>query len=103
MKTALLVLCCLCASAAFGQSVAGGARSNEPQVIELPSHPQHATPRDMGYQESLLGESGPTIGHGVRPLWEVAPPVNEVPLGDVARAFRKEHEKAKKAVIVFDK
>jgi hypothetical protein len=101
MKTALLVLCCLCATAAFGQ-VGGGALSNEPQVLVMPSHPQQAYQHAMGERQSLLEASGPSSAHGVRPLWEVAPPVNAVPLGDVARTYRKEHATAKKAVIIWN-
>jgi hypothetical protein len=100
MKTAILVLCCFCATVAFGQA---GAMSNEPQVITLPSHPLHASQHDMAMHENLLGNSGPDFARGVRPLWEVAPEVSAVPLGDVARALRKEHAKAKKAVVVWEK
>jgi hypothetical protein len=55
----------------------------------------------MGRQRSLLGSSGYSSAKGERPLWEFAPPPRPVvPLADTARALRKQHELAKKAVFV---
>jgi hypothetical protein len=103
MKYVLFVLCALCATTAFGQSTAGGGVLNaEPQLIEVPSHPAHAMQQDMGLEQNLLGNSSPVWAHGERPLWEVAPKIHVVPLGDIARDLRKEHATAKKALIVWD-
>lgn len=103
MKLTFLLLCVLCATAAFGQATAGGAvLSAEPQIVELPNHPAQATQQAMGIEQNLLGNSENLSGHGQRPLWEVAPKTQSVPLGDIARDLRKEHAMAPKAVIVWD-
>jgi hypothetical protein len=101
MKTTLFVLCFLCATAALGQSAGGGsALSSEPRVIEFPSHLGHASQRPMALEQNLLEKSSYVYAHGERPLWEVAPVTNAMPLGDVARILRKEHETTKKADFV---
>ena len=103
MKTAFLLFCVLCASAAFGQSVAGtSVLSAEPVAIVVPSHPGHATQQNMLSEQSLLGTSTYVSAHGERPLWEVAPKKVEVSLGDVARACRKDHAVAKKSANVVE-
>jgi len=101
MKVTIVILVLFCASAAFGQaSAAVSALSAQPVVIELPSHPQHAGFSPLGHEQSLSPSSAYTVGQGERPLWEVAPPHYERPLGDIARAFREEHAKMPKAVII---
>jgi len=57
----------------------------------------------MAQEQSLLQGSGSVyVAEGERPLWEVAPKEPPaVPLGDVARAYRKQHETAKKAQFVY--
>jgi hypothetical protein len=103
MKISLVLFCFLCATTALGQSVSGGsALSAEPQVLQFPSHPARAMQQAMGERENILESSTIVSARGERPLWEVAPKRHEVPLGDVARMFRKEHATAKKAVIVWD-
>jgi len=103
MKTTLVVLCLLCATVAFGQSVGGGAvLNNEPQVFQFSSHPQRAAQQSIAEEQSLLENHVSVSAHGVRPLWEVAPVSNPVPLGDVARLLKKEHATAKKAEIVWE-
>lgn len=103
MKTTLLLLCVLCTAAAFGQAGLGtAALSNEPVVIQMITHPGHAAPQPMALEQSLLVRSGPVSAKGERPLWEVAPAANTVPLGDVARMLRKEHAVAKKATAVWE-
>ena len=98
MKTTLFALCFLCATAAFGQSAAGGgALSNEVQVFQMASHPQRATQMPMAQEQNLFDRSGYFFVEGERPLWEVQPLSPKVPLGDIARTLRKEHETAKKA------
>jgi hypothetical protein len=102
MKTTLFALCFLCATtAAFGQSAAGGgALSNEGQVFQMASHPQRATQMPMAQEQNLFDRSGYSFVEGERPLWEVQPLSPKVPLGDIARALRKEHETAKKAEFI---
>jgi hypothetical protein len=101
MKTTLFGLCFLCATAAFGQSaVGGGTLSNEVQVFQMASHPQRATQMPMAQEQNLFDRSGYSFVEGERPLWEVQPLAPKVPLGDIARALRKEHETAKKADFV---
>jgi hypothetical protein len=103
MKITLFLFCLFCATAAFGQAVYGGSALNaEPQMLNFPTHPARALQQPMGQQENILESSAIVSAHGERPLWEVAPKKQEVPLGDVARMFRKEHATAKKAVIVWD-
>jgi len=103
MKTLLLLACIFCTAAAFGQAtVGGGAISSQPQLIVVPSHPQHASSRPMGSAENLLGQGGYTYARGERPLWEVAPDRVEKPLGDQARELRHERLAAKKAKRVWE-
>ncbi len=101
MKRTLIVLFVLCAASAFGQLP--GALSNQPVVFEIPDHPQHASVHDLANEQSLLGGSNYSYAQGERPLWEFGPVSQPVPLGDVARAVRKEKLEAKKAAIVFEK
>jgi len=53
--------------------------------------------------QNLLGNAGYYYAQGERPLWEFGPVSQPIPLGDIARAFRKEHAAAKKAQRVFEK
>jgi hypothetical protein len=99
-KTTLFVLCLLCATAAFGQSVGGSVLSSEVQVLRLPDHSQHASQQPMAQEQNLRENSSYTYAQGERPLWELAPVSHPVPLGDVARMLRKEHAAAKKADFV---
>lgn len=102
MKTTLLLLFLFCAAAAFGQ----GSLSNQPVVLELPDHPQHASYGAMASEHPLVGGSSDTYTYaqGERPLWEFGPVSDPpIPLGDIARAFRKEKLAAKKADKVLEK
>ena len=103
MKTTLVVLFVLCAAMAFGQ--AAGVMSSDVQVIELTGHPQRASIHEMAPEQPLVGGTAATYSYaqGERPLWEFGPVSQEVPLGDVARAYRKEKLTAKKAEIIFEK
>ena len=96
MKAAIVLACLFCATAAFGQ--VGGLLSNEVRPLQLASHTQRAKPQAMSLEQNLRITSSYTAAHGERPLWEFASLTPEVPLGDVARELRKEHETAKKAV-----
>jgi hypothetical protein len=99
MKTTLIVLFLLCATAAFGQAAAG--LNAEPQMVQFMTHPQHAAVQAMGQEQNLLVSSGYTSARGERPLWEVMVPAPQVPLGDTARILKQEHALAKKATIVW--
>jgi hypothetical protein len=103
MKTTLLVLCLLCATAAFGQAITGtGALSSEPYILQFPTHPGHATQRPLAPAQSLLETSALVYERGVRPLWEVAKASEPIPLGDAARILRKEHGTATKARVIWE-
>jgi len=102
MKITLFALVVLCATGAFGQSVL----SSQPQIIEPPSHPQHADAHALATETSLVGGGTYTYAKGERPLWEFGSPQPQptlTPLGDVARSYRKEKQSAKKAEIVLEK
>ena len=104
MKTTLLVLFILCAATAFGQLT--GSISSQPQVVQVPDHPQHAEPHAMASERFIVGGgyNTYTVAQGERPLWEFGPvSAPPTPLGDVARAYRKEKSTAKKAEIVLEK
>jgi hypothetical protein len=102
MKTTLLALFILVAATAFGQT--GGVLSNQPQIIEPPSHPLHADQHSLASETPLVGGGAYTYAQGERPLWEFGSPnPAPTPLGDVARAYRKEKQAARKAEFVFEK
>jgi hypothetical protein len=93
MKTtifALCVLCLLCATSAFGQTAS--VLSNTPQVTQMLEHPEHASVHAMAQETTLLGPNPYTYAQGEQPLSEFgSSPMYETPLGDVARAYRKQH------------
>jgi hypothetical protein len=107
MKITMIVLFILLAGlwtgSAFGQTGVS-TLSNQPQVIQSASHPQHAEMHSMAIETPLVGGGGYTYAQGERPLWEFGP-VSEppTPLGDVARAYRREKQSARKAEIVLEK
>lgn len=106
LKTAIFVLCFLGATAALGQSV--GSTSGIAPVsnsVQMPSHVELASQRPMAQEQNLLEHSTYYFAEGELPLWEVQSLLHSrpVPLGDIARAFRKDHELVKKAdIIVHD-
>jgi len=103
MKTTLFVLLILCTVSAVGQAGVG-VTSGQPSVLEMSGHPEHASQHDLAPEQSLLGTASPyTFAQGERPLWEFGPVSQPTPLGDIARAYRKEKQMAKKAEIVFEK
>jgi hypothetical protein len=57
----------------------------------------------MGQESSLLSTSSYSYATGEQPLADLGTLPRETPLGDLARAYRKEHAAAAKAVIVLDK
>jgi len=103
MKTTLVVLFILCAAAAFGQIA--GSLSGEVQEVQMYGHPQHASVHEMAPEQPIVGGTPATYTYaqGERPLWEFGPVSDPVPLGDIARAYRKQKLTAKKAEIIFEK
>ena len=99
MKTLAFMLSLFCATGALAQ--VAGVLSSEPQRIEVPSHPEHASRQPLAAEKSILGDTTPTIAHGVRPLWELAPVHEEISLGEAARIQRRQHASAKKAPVVW--
>lgn len=98
MRTALVLLLVVSSTLAFGQATVGNSvLSNQPQILQVPSYPQHATIQPMGREQTLLEPTTMTYAQGERPLWEFASAKDVVPLGDIARMLRKEHETVKKA------
>jgi hypothetical protein len=104
MKITLLALLILTTAAAFGQTA--GSISSQVQSINIPEHVQHADRHDLAQERPLVGGGSETYTYaqGERPLWEFGPLLPPpTPLGDVARAIRKDKLAAKKAEIVFEK
>jgi hypothetical protein len=103
MKTTLFVLFILCSASALGQLAP--VLSNQPAAIAMTEHPAHASQHEMATEQPLVGGAlnTYTYAQGERPLWEFGPVSEPVPLGDVARAYRKEKITAKKAGFVFEK
>jgi len=102
MKTTIFALCFLCASAAaFGQTAS--VLSNNPQPIYMPDdHPQRAAEHAMATESSLLSSGSISYAKGEVPLAELASPMYHTPLGDIARAYRKEHATVPKAAKVSE-
>jgi hypothetical protein len=101
MKTTglLCFLFLLFASLTWGQSLGPSVVNGQPQPLHLTGNPQHAGAAPLAEQKSLLGSGAYSSAKGERPLWEVAPPPRPtIPLADTARALRKQHEVAKKAI-----
>lgn len=104
MKITLCLLFILCAAAAFGQTAP--VLPNQVQMVMVPEHPQHADQHEMAVERPLVGGAPGTYTYaqGERPLWEFGPAFPPpTPLGDVARAYRREKLGVKKAEIVLDK
>ena len=89
MRTILCTLCLLCGAAAFAQQSAP-VLPNIPQPMVMTEHPQRAYQHSMRQETSLLDTSVYTYAQGEVPLSELGSLEQETPLGDVARAFRKE-------------
>jgi len=103
MKRTHLLCFLFLASLTWGQSIGPSVVNGQPQPLRLPGNAQHASAAPLAIQHSLLGFSSSSAAKGERPLWEVAPPRAPItPLGDTARALRKQHEVVKKAVIVHE-
>lgn len=102
MKTTIIALCLLCATAAFAQSAP--VLSGTAQPMQMLEHPGHASEHSMAPETSLLSTVSPyTYAQGEVPLSELGSLPYETPLGDVARAYRKGHIDAPKAAKVVEK
>jgi hypothetical protein len=99
MKTLLATLFLLCATSAFSQSVISG----EVQPLRFTEHPQHASQHAMAPESTLFGSSSYSYAKGEIPLSELGSPIYVVPLGDLARAARKEHANDRKAEKILEK
>ena len=100
MKTILFAFCFLCTVSALGQNMI--VSSTMVPTFQVTGHASQAGPTAMAEEKDLLEGSHVYIAHGERPLWEVAPTIHETPLGDSARALKKEHESAKRAEVVWE-
>src|SRR5258708_13139951 len=65
--TLLALLFILCAAASFGQ-VGVSVLSNQPQIIESPSHPLHAEPHALATETPIAGGGDYTVAHAELPL-----------------------------------
>jgi hypothetical protein len=96
----LLVMCILGSVGAAGQTVSSYWLNGQPQMLVMPEHPQHASQTQLGQEQDLRERSTYTYARGERPVWEFMPPPDFVPIAELARIFRDEHARAKKAVVV---
>jgi hypothetical protein len=96
----LFVVWVFCAMGTMAQ-VSGSAVSGQAHPLVMSGNPQRASQAALAVEHNLMERSGATYAKGERPLWEVMPEAPVVPLGDSARALRKEHAAAKKAVRVW--
>jgi hypothetical protein len=104
MKVTLVILLLgFGAALAYGQSTNTGTALNaQPQMVQFYSHPQTAIQQSLAQEKNLLATSSFVWAQGERPLWEVAPALNAIPLGDIARMLKEEHAKAKKSEVVWE-
>ena len=102
MKSTIFALFFLCVcGAAFGQTAS--VLYNNPQPVVMPDdRPQHAAQHAMATESSLLTSGSISWAKGEVPLAELASPIYHTPLGDVARAYRKEHATMPKAAKVTE-
>ena len=96
----LSVVCAFCGTGAMAQI--GGSVMSAPTTspLVIQGHVQRASQTALASSQNLIGHFSSSVSKGERPLWEVMPaPAPEVPLGDMARIIRKDHETAKKASV----
>jgi len=97
MKTSILAIFLFCAAGAFAQN--GTVLQNVPQPYQPPDdRSARAVEHSMGQETSLLSGLSITYAKGEVPLSDLASPMYQTPLGDIARAYRKEHADVPKAV-----
>lgn len=102
MKTILFFGIILTSAVALGQA---GSLSSQAVPLTMPDHPQHASYSSMASESPIVGGSPDTYTYaqGERPLWEFGPVTQPTPLGDIARAYRREKVAAKKAEVILEK
>lgn len=94
-------ICLLCATSAFSQTAS--VLTGTAQQLQLPEHPQHAEQHSLARESSLLEFSSYAYAKGEVPLSEFAFPIHRpIPLGDLARAARKDHVNDRKAAKVTE-
>jgi len=98
---AAFVFCMFATSSAHAQSAL--VLPNISQPLVMADHSQHASQHLMTQESSLLNNWTYTYAKGEVPLAEVGSLPEQVPLGDVARAYRKDHANAAKAVLTLEK
>jgi hypothetical protein len=106
MKNVLCAICFVCClSAASALSQTASVLTSLAQPMQMADHTEHASQHAMGQETSLLDTSAYTYAKGEVPLAELGSIPYEAPLGDVARALRKERamNKTPKASVVFEK
>jgi hypothetical protein len=104
MKTALLVLCLLGTTAAFGQQPAAPV-SRQPQSHQPHSHPGHAAAQALAAERYILGGTKYFSVQGNRWTWDLPQAPTQSPtqsLGETARILREGHAKLAKARVVFE-
>lgn len=108
MKTNFLVatiaiVFCLCIfSIPSAHAQTAPVLSNNPAPIRMQDHPVTASEHAMAQETTLLSTTPYGYAKGEVPLADLASPMYYTPLGDIARAYRMEHEFAPKAVVVFE-
>jgi len=102
MKLVIGVLFLVCAVSAFGQTA--GYISGQVAPIRMAENPQHASVHEMAHEESLLSSCTSPYHYeqGEQPVWQFGELPRTTPLGDVARAVRRERLTAKRAEVVWE-
>ena len=102
MKITLFLLLLICATAALGQTATVLQGPVQQQPLQFVDHPLHASQHDLAQPQNILEHSDYAYAQGEQPLWQFGVAHEPVPLGDVARAYRKQRA-AKKAQVVLVK
>jgi hypothetical protein len=102
MKTMLFVLFLICATAALGQTAPILQSPTQQQPLQFVDHPLHASQHDLAQPQNILEHSDYAYAQGEQPLWQFGVAYEPVPLGDVARAYRKQRT-ARKAQVTLEK
>ena len=96
----LFALCILGSVGAAGQTISGYLLNGQPQMLVMAEHPQHASQTPLAQDQDLRERATYIYAQGERPGWEFMPDPPFVPIADLARIFRDEHSRAKKAVVI---
>ena len=109
MKTTIFALFVLCIALSVPAAHAQNTVSVLPNTVQpmtIPEHTAHADHHAMATEQFLVGNGNDvtyTYEKGEQPLWEFGPVTPEIPLGDVARAYRNGRGPVKKAEKVLEK